>query len=87
LNLQGAIDPQYYNLNEDIVKLYRKEIRARVGQETGFKAFERIGTFYLLPEPFKPGEELTQTLKMRRNVVTEKYEHQISQMYFQSGSK
>ncbi|MCB1139322.1 MAG: AMP-binding protein [Leptospiraceae bacterium] len=87
LNLAGAIDPQYYNLNEDIVKLYKKEIRARVGQETGFKAFERIGTFYLLPEPFKPGEELTQTLKMRRNVVTEKYEHQISQMYFQSGGK
>tara|TARA_B100001939_G_scaffold224460_1_gene193238 strand:+ start:68419 stop:70371 length:1953 start_codon:yes stop_codon:yes gene_type:complete len=87
MNLQGAIDPAYYNLNEDIVKLYRKEIRSRVGSETGFKSFERIGAFYLLPEPFKAGEELTQTLKVRRNIVSEKYGHEIENMYRQSAGK
>ena len=87
MNLQGAIDPDYYNLNEDIVKLYRREVRSRVASDTGFKSFERIGVFYLLPEPFKPGVELTQTLKVRRNIVTEKYEHEIQNMYRQMGGK
>ncbi|MCB1164634.1 MAG: AMP-binding protein [Leptospiraceae bacterium] len=82
-NLEGAIDPQYYNLNEEIVKLYKQEIRKRVSAETGFKSFEKIGAFYLLAEPFKPGDELTQTLKVRRNVVADKYEHQINEMYRQ----
>lgn len=86
-NLQGAIDPQYYNMNEDIVKMYRQEIRKRVSQDTGFKGFERIGVFYLLPEPFQPGEELTQTLKVKRNVVTRKYEEQIQRMYHQMAGR
>ena len=85
MNLEGAIGSQYYNLNEDVVKLFRKEIRACVGQETGFKSFERIGVFYLLAEPFKAGEELTQTLKVRRNVVSDKYAHEIENMYRQMG--
>ena len=85
MNLGGAIDPQYYNLNEDIIRLYKKEIRRCVGAESGFKSFERIGAFHLLPESFKAGEELTQTLKIKRNVVNEKYHHQIESMFRQPG--
>lgn len=67
--------------NTDIQKLFKTEIKNRVSDKTGFKNFEKVTTFTVVPEEFKIGEELTQTLKVRRNVVFEKYAKQIEEMY------
>ncbi len=57
------------------------EIRALVGAETGFKPFERIGGWRLVPKAFEIGDELTATLKIRRHVVTDKYDEAIKAIY------
>lgn len=49
------------------------EIKRLVNRDTGFKPFESITKFVVLKKKFQVGEELTQTLKVKRKVVEEKY--------------
>jgi len=62
-------------------ELIEAEIRRLVGAHTGFKSFERISGFRLLPKGFEPGVELTHTHKIRRHVVTETYEDLVAQIH------
>lgn len=57
------------------------DIRARVSAQTGYKKYELIHAVGILPEPFSVGEELTQLLKPRRDVIVRKYEHLIRELY------
>ena len=68
-------------LNADIQKLFKAEIKDRVSEKAGFKNFEKVSTFAVIPDEFKIGEELTQTLKVRRNVVIDKTAKQVEEMY------
>ena len=67
--------------NDAVQKLFKNEIKSRVSDKSGFKAFEKVTTFALLPNEFQIGDELTQTLKVKRNVVFEKYAKEIDGMY------
>jgi len=64
-----------------VIALYRSEINKSVNAENGFKNFEKIGAFALLKKPFEPGDELNNTLKVRRHIVSDKYEKLINEMY------
>jgi long-chain acyl-CoA synthetase len=68
-------------LNPEIQKLFKAQIKDRVSDKAGFKNFEKVSTFTVIPDEFKIGDELTQTLKVRRNVVFDKYAKQIEEMY------
>ena len=61
--------------------LYRSEISRLVSTEAGFKAFERISVFRLIAKPFEKGDELNNTLKVLRHVVSDKYKELIDEMY------
>lgn len=61
--------------------LLEKEIRSLVSAEAGFKPFERIACFRMLPKPFEVGQELTATLKLRRHVIAETYAALIREMH------
>ena len=65
----------------NIAALYRSEIAKFVCAETGFKKFERIAVFRLLEKPFEKGDELSNTLKVVRHLVSEKYDQLIKEMY------
>ncbi|MDW8307007.1 MAG: AMP-binding protein [Leptospiraceae bacterium] len=67
--------------NPLVKKLIQKEIQRLISTENGFKSFEKIGTFAILPKPFEPGDELNNTLKVKRHVVAEKYADIIDKMY------
>ena len=57
--------------NKDIIRF----IEARVEEhQKNLASYEKIKRFTLLPEPFMMGCELTDTLKLRRPVVLQKYE-------------
>lgn len=62
-------------------RLLDSEIRRLVSAESGFKPFERIGGWEIIPKPFEIGEELTATLKLRRHVVTDHYAEKIRAIY------
>ncbi|WP_297904825.1 long-chain fatty acid--CoA ligase [uncultured Parabacteroides sp.] len=64
--------------NKDIIRF----IGARVEEhQKNLASYEKIKRFTLLPEPFMIGCELTDTLKLRRPVVLQKYAAQIEAMY------
>ena len=57
-------------------------IEARVEEhQKNLASYEKIKRFTLLPEPFMMGCELTDTLKLRRPVVLQKYATEIEAMY------
>ena len=64
--------------NKDIIRF----IEARVEEhQKNLASYEKIKRFTLLPEPFMMGCELTDTLKLRRPVVLQKYATEKEAMY------
>ncbi|MBW4541325.1 MAG: AMP-binding protein [Myxacorys chilensis ATA2-1-KO14] len=65
-----------------VQELYRQELTRLVKERPGYRADDRIGPFRLLSEPFTVENNLlTQTLKIRRNVVMERYQGMINEMF------
>jgi long-chain acyl-CoA synthetase len=58
-----------------------EDIKRLVCDENGFKTFERISVCHLLPKPFEVGRELTNLMKLKRNVVNDMYEAEIDALY------
>ncbi|HOV39433.1 MAG TPA: AMP-binding protein, partial [Spirochaetales bacterium] len=67
--------------NPEVQDQIHDEIQQLVNPKNGFKMFERIYRFKLLPEHFQEGRELTHTLKIRRNVVNELYKKEIESLF------
>lgn len=65
-------NPDIYNLIDSHIELL----------QANFASYEKIKKFTLLPKPFTMEDgELTNTLKIRRNVISEKYKDIIDKMY------
>ena len=67
--------------NPEIQEYVHDEIQGLVNQKSGFKHYERIFRFSLMPEAFEVGKELTHTLKIRRNVVNKLYHKKIEALF------
>lgn len=66
---------------EDAHRLLESEIRYLIGVEAGFKPFERIAVWRFVPKHFEVGDELTNTFKLKRHVIVERYSSLIMQMF------
>ena len=66
---------QKIDLESKIIQdLYRQELNREVKNRPGYRADDRIGPFTLILEPFSiENGMMTQTLKIRRHVVMERY--------------
>jgi long-chain acyl-CoA synthetase len=65
-----------------VQKLFRDELAREVKDRPGYRPDDRIGPFRLLLEPFSIDNGLlTQTLKVRRPVVTSRYRDMIDAMF------
>jgi len=71
------------NLNHQIIRdLFREELNREVRNRPGYRRDDEIIVFELIPEPFTiENGLLTQTLKVRRNVVMERYENAIGNLF------
>lgn len=67
--------------NPQVIQLLDAEIRQLVSEETGFKSFEHVVSWRIVPKPFEIGDELTQTLKLKRYIITKKYALLIHAMF------
>ena len=55
----------------------RRDFKKLINRESGFKPWEAISNIVLLKKKFSIGDELTQTLKVKRKHVEKKYHHLI----------
>lgn len=71
------------DLNKPQIRnLYREELNREVQSRPGYSINDRIGVFEFLPEPFTiENGFLTQTFKIRRNIVFERYQDIIVKMF------
>jgi long-chain acyl-CoA synthetase len=89
-NLQLALPNETFSASLEQIKLdskvvedlFRKELTREVQNRPGLRPDDRIGPFKLIPEPFSvENGMLTQTLKVRRPVVMERYHDMIDGMF------
>jgi long-chain acyl-CoA synthetase len=62
-------------------ELMDSRIRRIVSAEAGFKHYERVTVFRFVPKPFEVGDELTNTFKLKRHVITARYKDLINAMH------
>jgi long-chain acyl-CoA synthetase len=74
-------DVNTWNTITEVRELFKEEIKSRISDKNGFKNFEKVTNFHLLAREFQVGDELTQTMKVRRNVVFDKYAKEIDGLY------
>ena len=67
--------------HELVLAHLHREIQDRVNAKNGFKAFEQVFRIHILRTPFEVGEELTQTMKIRRAVVHDRYRREIEALF------
>lgn len=67
--------------NPDVERIISREIKTYVGRATGFRSFEMIHAWRLLPKPFEIGDELTATYKLKRHVIENVYRDLISEIF------
>lgn len=68
--------------SKPVQDLFRQELNREVQNRPGYRMDDRIGPFRLILEPFTiENGLLTQTLKMRRNVVMDRYQGMIDEMF------
>ena len=67
--------------NSDIRHMIEERIEKH---QNGFASYEKVKKFILLPKEFTmESGELTNTLKIRRPIINQKYAHEIEAMYAQ----
>ncbi|MEO1519496.1 MAG: long-chain fatty acid--CoA ligase [Cyanobacteria bacterium J06633_2] len=68
----------------EVQALFRQELNREVKNRPGYRPDDRISAFQFVPEPFSSENGMmTQTLKIRRNVVMQRYQGMIDAIYDQ----
>jgi long-chain acyl-CoA synthetase len=81
LNFTASIESKDLNQNQ-IINLFREELNREVKNRPGYRADDRIARIELIAEPFSiENGLLTQTMKIRRPVVMERYHSLIDEMF------
>ncbi|MBQ2000094.1 MAG: AMP-binding protein, partial [Spirochaetales bacterium] len=67
--------------SEEVNNELLSEIRSKVNMKNGFKACEAIKYVVVISKPFEVGDELTNSLKMKRNHIADKYADKIEEAF------
>jgi long-chain acyl-CoA synthetase len=68
--------------NKAVINLFREELNREVKDRPGYRPDDRITTFRLINEPFSQSNGMmTQTLKIKRPAVRERYQNLIDEMF------
>jgi long-chain acyl-CoA synthetase len=80
-NMVTDADENILITNQKVLDLFKKEIKSLNSSANGFKSFEQVSPFFLITKPFEVGDEMTNLMKLKRHVITEKYKDQIKKLY------
>jgi long-chain acyl-CoA synthetase len=68
--------------SKELLSLYKQELNREVKNRAGYRPDDRIATFKLILEPFSMDNGMmTQTLKIKRPVITSHYQDMINSMF------
>jgi len=67
--------------DKTVIDRVRQEINRLLHHKDGFKTHEKLMNLSFLPEDFKPGEELTNTLKKKRHIIERRYKELIDKLF------
>jgi long-chain acyl-CoA synthetase len=65
----------------EVHELIKSEIAEAVSTKNGFKTWERIARFAVVPGPFEVGKELSGKQEIKRHVINEIYKKEIAKMF------
>jgi long-chain acyl-CoA synthetase len=65
----------------EVLELIDFEINELVNARNGFKSFERVFRFALLPTPFEVGKELSATQEIKRHTIVEIYHKEVKRLF------
>ncbi|MCR9144782.1 MAG: AMP-binding protein [bacterium] len=74
-------DPAQWDSDSGTRKFFAEIVRQQISAKNGFKTFERVTNFYLMHKEFEKGVEMTESMKIKRNIVEEMYEDRIGALY------
>ncbi len=60
-------------IHSAVIKFLKEKMNSLIAPKHGFKRYEKITKLTVLNKKFEKGEELTQTLKIKRKFIEEKY--------------
>jgi long-chain acyl-CoA synthetase len=63
-----------------VIKFLKEKMNSLIAPKHGFKRYEKITKLTVLNKKFEKGEELTQTLKIKRKFIEEKYKDLIEKV-------
>jgi len=67
--------------NPQIIEHITDEINSRINSKRGFREFERVFRFKMLPKHFQVGVELSAKQSVKRNVIAEIYRKEIAGLF------
>lgn len=67
--------------NKEVVQKVHEEAKRLISSDNGFKKFEHIHGLRLLGKAFEVGDEMTNTFKIKRHIVDEKYQALIAEIF------
>jgi len=65
----------------ETIELINSEIQGLISAKNGFKSYERISRFELVPWSFEIGKELSAKQEIKRHIIAEKYKKQIEKLF------
>ncbi|TGM96357.1 long-chain fatty acid--CoA ligase [Leptospira yasudae] len=74
-------DPAEWNSSKEVSAFFKNIVKDKISTRAGFKSFEKIAHVHILPKEFEKGKEMTETMKLKRNVVFSLYHNVIQAMY------
>jgi long-chain acyl-CoA synthetase len=80
-NALTIIDYETLLQQPEVVELIDYEINELVSAKNGFKSFERLYRFALLPKPFEPGRELSAKQEIKRHAILELYHSEVRKLF------
>lgn len=90
MNLAGELKVADYEISTEgefsiehdkIYTVLMKEVSSLISREHGFKSFERISKILAVRNNFSIGKELTQTMKVKRKYIADKYQSLIEKLH------
>ena len=78
----GEDDASFDPTDERLISLLRGETARLTSRDQGFRPYEQVRRFTVVPRPFSIEEgELTETLKLKRHAINEHFQAEIAAMF------